>query len=133
MSTKTYHPSLVAIALGSVIVSDFETVTVEREEDKFAFTAGSAGEVTRTKNSNKIGMFTVEIPQTNDANFLLSQLEAVDALFPAIIQDNSGLSIYSIPEASVMKIAYSEFAKTESGTRSWIIKGELVLAVVGGN
>lgn len=130
---KTYDPSQVFVVLGPAVVTDFEKVTIERDEDRWSYYTGSGGEITRTKNVNKLGQFSVEIPQSSAVNLVLSQLINVDYLFSAEIKDGNGYSIYTIPQASVQRVPTSEFSKKESTTRTWIIKGELATAIVGGN
>lgn len=133
MSIKTYDPSQVHVIIGPAIVTDFEKVTIERDEDRYSYYTGSGGEITRTINVNRLGQFQIDIPQTSAANLILSGLVDSNLFVSATIQDGNGLSLYTIPQASVQRVATSEFSKKESTTRNWTIKGELKTAIVGGN
>jgi len=133
MALRTYLPDTMSIILGSALVSNFESITVDYEEDFWAFSTGSGGEVTRTKNTSRLGTITVVLPQSEPVNFDLSALAVSDTPINCGVLDQSGLSVHSMPDASIMRVAPAEYQKTESGTREWIFKGELVLNTVGGN
>ena len=132
MSVKTYDPSQVAIIIGGRIIGSWNTVTVTRDEDGWTFAAGTSGEVTRTKNLNKLGMLELVLPQTSEDNAVLSAFEIAGNTLNSSVLDKSGTSVALMPEGTVIKAADSEFGK-ESGERTWQIKGDLVSFLVGGN
>jgi len=133
MSDKTYKPDEVSVLVGAVIVTNFLSVTISLEEDKWAYEAGSGGEETRIKNSNKHGTITLELPQSTDVNLQLSSIAEADATVAVGVIDGSGNSIYAMPTGSINKIPDSVFGKNEANSREWVIGGRLAVNVVGGN
>lgn len=140
MAVKTYDPSQVAIILGGFAMTGFADgsfVTVARNADAFALHIGTDGEGTRAKSSNKSGRITLTLSQSSDSNSILSGLATADELsnngiFPVLIKDNSGLSLYSAETAWIVKVPDSEFGR-ELGSREWIIETDNLVTFVAGN
>ena len=130
--TKTYKPDQVSVVVGGIIVNDWESLDVAFDEDKWNFKSGSAGELTRVKNSNIKGVITINIPQTTSPNLQLTAVHNSDATIPVEILDLSGLSIYSMPEASSVKHPNAPFSKNDASEREWTYGGNLI-SVDGGN
>jgi len=130
--SKTYDPSQVAIVVGGSIIKSWNIVTVTRDEDGWSFSTGTSGEVTRTKNLNKLGMLELVLPQTSADNAILSAFEIAGNVLVSSVIDKSGASVALMPEGTVVKAADSAYDK-ESGDRTWQIKGDMVGFVVGGN
>lgn len=129
---KTYDPSQVSLIVGGTIIKSWNKIVVAKDEDSWSFSAGTSGEVTRTRNLNRLGAITVTLPQTSADNGMLSAFEVSGALLSCIVKDGSGRSLHVMPEGTVVKPADSEYAK-ESGEREWAIKGSVVEMTVGGN
>jgi hypothetical protein len=129
---KTYDPSQVSLIVGGTIIKSWNKVSVVKDEDSWTFSAGTSGEVTRTKNLNRLGTITVTLPQTSADNGMLSAFAVSGALLSCIVKDGSGRSLHVMPEGTVVKPADSEYGK-ESGEREWSIKGSVVEMTVGGN
>ena len=129
---KTYDPSQVSVIVGGTIIKSWNKVAVARDEDDWSFAAGTSGEVTRTRNLNRLGAITLTLPQASQDNATLSAFSISDALLSCIVKDASGASLHVMPEGTVVKPANSEYAK-EAGEREWTIKGSLVEMTVGGN
>ena len=125
MAIKTYDPSQVSVIVGGSIITSWNTVTPDRDEDSFTFNTGTTGESTRTKNLNKMGTFTIVLPQTSADNAVMSGFEVGGSLISCSIIDKSGASLAVMPEGTVMKPATSEFGK-ESGEREWVVKGDII-------
>jgi hypothetical protein len=130
---RTYDPGQVILTGPGIIVQNFESITVAYDEDHWSFTTGSAGENTRTKSYNRMGSITVELAQASPENLIMSALARSDALGGWGLIDKSGASVFSMPEGTILKPADAEFDKTDAGTRSYEIKGELPVFVNGGN
>ena len=126
MALKTYDPSQLSITIGGSLISDksWNTVAIARDEDSWTFSTGTNGEQTRTKNLNKLGTITLTLPQTSDANDILSAAELVGSPITCALIDKSGRTVVTMPQGTVMKPADTEFAK-ESGEREWMIKGDV--------
>jgi hypothetical protein len=129
---KTYDPSQVSVIVGGTILKSWNKIAVAKDEDDWSFSAGTSGEVTRTKNLNKLGTITITLPQTSRDNGVMSAFRVSGALLSCIVKDGSGRSLHVMPEGTVVKPANSEYAK-ESGEREWTIKGSVVEMTVGGN
>ncbi len=129
---KTYDPGQVSVIIGGTIIKSWNKIVVAKDEDDWTFAAGTSGEVTRTRNLNRLGAITITLPQTSRDNGTLSAFCVSGGLLSCIIKDASGYSLYVMPEGTVVKPAASEFGK-ESGEREWAIKGSIVEMTVGGN
>lgn len=130
--SRTYDPTQVAVVLGISALVNWNSVRAVRDESEWMFSAGTQGEVTRTKNANKLGTITIVTPQSSLDNETLSTYALSGSTIPCVIRDNNGTSLYVMPLATVSKWADSENAK-ESGTREWEIKGRFDIFYVGSN
>jgi hypothetical protein len=131
--TLTYSSDDVSVIVGATIITDFEEIAVTQDEDSWSFSAGSSGEVTRSKNSNKLGSIAITLMQTKREQLQLVALQESDALIPVVIKDNNGASIHVITEATLVKAPDANYGKTEAQTRVWTFKGKLTANIVGGN
>lgn len=129
---KTYDPGQVAIIVGGAIIKSWNSVTLSRDEDGFTFNTGTSGEVTRTKNLNKLGGIAINLPQTSGDNTILSAFEIAGNALSCSVIDKNGVTLGLMPEGTVVKAPDAELGK-ESGERDWLIKGDLVTFIVGGN
>ena len=130
---KTYDPTKVSLIVGGSIIKSWNTVSCVVDEDKWTFTKGTSGEVTRTKNPVMMGTLTLTLPQTSEDNAILSAFEFAGNTIACIITDRNGTSLHIMPQATVVKPADSEYGK-ESGEREWQIKGQWKEPfLVGGN
>lgn len=67
-------------------------LTIARDEDAFAKTAGADGEVTRSKTNNMGGSFTFNLMQNSRANALMQTALGIDEItgdvvFPVVVAD----------------------------------------------
>jgi hypothetical protein len=130
---KTYDPTQVSIIIGGAIIKSWDIIAVAMAEDKNTFTPSTTGQLTRTKNANKQGTFTLTLPQASEDNAVLSGLLKVDGVIPCAVIDTGGFSIHSMAEGVIVKSPDAEYGK-ESGTREWMITGSINdPQVVGGN
>ena len=129
---KTYDPSQVSLIVGGTIIKSWNQITVSKDEDDWTFSAGTSGEVTRTKNMNKLGGIVITCPQTSADNGFLSAFAVSGALLSCIVKDGSGRSLHVMPEGTVVRPANSQYGK-EPNDREWTIKGSIVEMTVGGN
>lgn len=132
MELKTYDPKEVNAIIGGRILESWNTITVGREEDENTMSAGTSGEITRTKNANNLGTVTVVLPQTSSDNAILTGLAAAGGSFSVMIQDKSGSSVHVMAEAVIGKRPESEYGK-EAGEREWTIMGGLTTDLPNGN
>lgn len=134
MTTKSYIPENVSVIIGAGIIQSWNEVTIEMAEDRWTFKAGTTGEVTRTKNANKLGTITLKIPQTSTDNAVLSALYLAGAQIPCLIKDNEGTSIHTMPAGTLVKMPNAIYGK-ESGEIEWQIKGDIpdAMNILGGN
>ena len=127
---KTYDPSQVSLSIGGSLI-DFDEVTVEFDEDQNTFTVGTQGEPTRTKNLNRLALWTILLPQTHTNNDVLAALAVADGVFICSLLDLSGTAIAIASEAATVKMPPLGRAK-ESVQNSWTFRGKTEL-FPGGN
>lgn len=133
MSVKTYDPSQVSVIIGGSIIKSWDIVKVGRDNDRWSFTEGTTGEVTRTKNASLLGSIIITLPQASDDNAIMSAFEVAGTLIPCAVIDKSGSSLHTMPEGTVIKIPDADYDK-EAKQREWTVKGEIIDPnVVGGN
>lgn len=151
MAVKTYAPSEVAVIVNGIPLTNFESVKVSYDNDRFTFSEGSGGEVTRVKSASKLGTIELEFPQTASANAILAGKDALtaeailaamlpfkitafnDTLFTIFIQDTKGFSEHIMTEASLVKSPDADYSKSDATTRTWQFKGALDRHWVAGN
>jgi len=133
MGLKDYIPGEMSVVVGTAIVNDWESLDVEYDDDFWKFSQGSGGEITRTKNSSRLGTITVELPQTQEANLILSTAAEGNDTINCSIVDINGNSVHVITKATVLRKPNSPYSKDESSTREWKLKGSLDINVIGGN
>lgn len=130
---KTYDPLGVVVAVGGALLASWNQVTAEFAEDQNLISTGTTGETTRTKNANRTGMVTINIPQTSSDNAVLNALALANSVVNVSIADKSGTTVITIPEAVFTKAPNIVLGKdAEAGSRDWILTGKMVMAG-GGN
>lgn len=123
-----YDPSEVSFTFRNVRVSGFAEGTfieVERDEDGFTATAGSLGDVTRTRNLNIMGTITVTLMAQAVSNSYLESIASEDAQFgtgfgaaQAVDHNSEGSEVHAT-YAWVRKLPKWERGK-ESGPVVWV-------------
>lgn len=139
MSVKTFDPKNLLISAGPNQLTGFAEgsfVTVARDEDAFNLTVGSDGEGARAKSNIKSGTVTLTLLQSSAGNDILSTLAKSDELngggvFPLLVKDASGRSLFAAETAWVQKLPDSEFSN-EITSREWVIRTDKLEAFVGG-
>lgn len=128
MTLHTYDPSLVTIAIGGAVMSGFSDgtfVEISRNEPTWNTVVGADGIVTRGKTNNRSGTLTLTLKQSSPSNDVLSALLIADELangsvFPVLIKDLSGTSLYFSAQAFISSFPTSTFSK-DITDRSWVI------------
>jgi hypothetical protein len=130
---KTYNPGDVTVAVGGAIIESWNTITAEFDEDQNLMSVGTTGEVTRTKNANRSGRITINVPQTSTDNATLSALAIADANTVVGITDGSGTSVVGMVAGVFVKAPNLVLGKDAAdGSRDWILAGKMTM-VGGGN
>ena len=140
MSVKTYDAKNVIITIAGVPMSGFSDGTfleVVRNEPTWTTVVGADGLVTRSKTNNLTGTLTLTLKQSSPSNDVLSGLLAVDELtnqgvFPVLIKDLSGNSIYFSANAWITQYPSSTFGK-EVSDRQWVLSLDEADMFVGSN
>lgn len=140
MAVKTYDPKQVILIVGGFQITGYAEgtfVNIARREDAFTLHVGSDGEGVRSKSNNRSGTVTFHLLQSSHSNDILSAFAKADELtnagiFPLMVKDGSGSSLYMAQSAWIKKIADSEFGK-EAGAREWGLETDNLEAFVGGN
>ena len=142
MPLRTYDPSQVTIVFAGIPISGFADgtfVSVEQNEDSFTLQVGTDGEGTRSKTNNRSGRVTLTLMQSSAANDALAAVHSLDVLspsgdgiFPLLIKDNSGRSLFGADTAWIVKPPTGEFGR-EVTSREWIIETDHLIQSHGGN
>lgn len=130
---KTYDPSEGILAVGGALLESWNTITPDFAEDQNLMSVGTTGEVTRTKNANRLGTITINLPQTSSDNAVLSALALADTVINISFIDKSGTSVITIPSGVFVKQPSGVFGKDAAdGSRDWQLTGKMTW-VGGGN
>ena len=143
MAVKTYNPKKVAVVVGGptgAVMSGFaegEFVTVTMDEDKWELKVGTDGEGTRSKQNNNSATVKIMLMQSSDSNLVLQGFLNSDKLsdagiFPLMIKDSSGRSLYMAEQAWIQKQPEAKFSKGVE-TREWTIRTDNMIPLEGGN
>lgn len=130
---KTYDPSEVVIAVGGALLASWNLMTPEFDEDQNLMSVGTTGETTRTKNANRNGKVTINIPQTSSDNAILSALAIANSVYNVSVVDKSGTLVITIPEGVFQRQPNAPTGKDAGeGSRDWVLMGKMFM-VGGGN
>ena len=140
MSVRTYDPKNVIVTIGGVPMSGFSDGTfleIDRNEPTWNVVVGADGLVTRGKTNNFSGTLTLTLKQSSPSNDVLSGLMAIDeatnrGVFPILVKDLSGNSIYFGGRCWVTQYANSTFGKDISD-RQWVLMMDEADMFVGSN
>ncbi len=130
MSLKTYDPEQDSLAIAGSLI-DADEMTIEFDEDQNTFSTGVHGESTRTRNLNRVALWTIVLPQTHGHNDVLSALALADAPFVSSYIDLEGTTLAMAAESVVIKRPPIGRVK-EAGQNTWLIRGKTEV-FVGGN
>lgn len=140
MSVRTYDPKNIIITVGGVPISGFSEgtfVEIDRNEPTWNLVVGADGLVTRGKTNNFTGSVIITLKQSSPSNDILSGLLAIDeatnaGVFPVLIKDLSGNSIYFAGRCWINQYANSTFGKDISD-RQWTLSMDEADIFVGSN
>lgn len=124
---KTYDPKQIHIIIAGVPITGFADgtfVKISYDEDAFTKTTGADGETARSKSNNRGGAIELTLMQSSSSNDILSALAerdriASDGVFPALVEDALGTSLYATAGAWVKKHPDASFGKTIDN-RAWM-------------
>jgi len=137
---NTYDPSRVSFVFKGIKLSAFQDGTfidVERKADGFMMHVGSAGDVTRTRNLDRAGSYTLTLMAQSSDNDLLQAIADEDEQFgtgfgPCQVLDHNGnMECHSVI-AWIRKRPKIERAK-ESGGTVWVLDCADLELNAGGN
>ena len=126
MTTKTYSPKDVNIAMGGVNIDGWESFTIQREAPNTTEQVSADGAfVGITYSANKTGMAELTVQQQNSpANFFLAAVQAEqDKLgkplhYTIVVEDKSGGVICNLNESFLKTPANMDLA-AEQTDRTW--------------
>lgn len=129
----TYDPSEVIASVGVSDIPSFESMTVEQDEDGWSFENGSNGETARARNRSTATTVTISLLQTSLSNDEMAVYYESGALVNVLVKDFNGLSLLSMPQGTIVKMATKTYGKAETSATEWMIKGPAVVNVTAGN
>jgi hypothetical protein len=137
-----YNADQYVIAMGGVRIQGFadgEFANIEPSVEAFIRVVGVDGEVARGRNSDTTLIIKLMLLQTSASNLYLSALHTTDraapngaGVVPLLMQDISGNSIATAPQAWVVKAPAQSYDRTPKALE-WLIHTGLATLVAGGN
>lgn len=124
----TYNPKKVTVSLGNHIASgyaDDSFISIDPNGDGVTKKVGCDGEIVRSISPDDTYVVKLTLLQTSDTNSFLQRKFAADVdsgngMFPMLIKDLSGSTVFSAAQAWPAKPASRGFGK-ESNNREWEI------------
>ena len=140
MPARTYDAKEVQIIVGGQKIQGFAQgamIRIKRNEDAWSLSVGVDGEGSRSKSNNFSASIELELQQTSDSNEYLSGLAIADevsnsGIFPLLVKDSNGTSIYAAETAWIKKLPDSEF-NDEIQSRVWMLETDNLQVFVGKN
>lgn len=140
MAVRTYDPKQVIVTIGGIPLSGYSEGTfleIARNEPTWNTVVGADGLVTRGKTNNFSGTLTLTLKQSSPSNDVLSGFLALDeasnsGVFPVLVKDLSGDSIYFSGQCWVTQYANSTFGK-DITDRQWTLTLSEADIFVGSN
>lgn len=137
---RTYDPKNIILTINGIPISGYSDGTfleIDRNEPTWNTVVGADGLVTRGKTNNFSGTLTVTLKQSSPSNDILSGIMALDevsntGVFPVLVKDLSGDSIYFAGSAWINQYANSTFDKAITD-RQWSITLAQADIFVGSN
>lgn len=123
-----FDPKLVVVNFAGqrlLMLAEGQHITAERDEDAYAKTVGTGGDVIRSRNNNRSGSVKLSIMASSPSNDFLSAMARADELGGAgggglDIADLNGTTVVTAPQAWVKKIPGLVVAKDAADmTREW--------------
>ena len=139
MANKVYDPTQVGVIVGTSPInglSNDSMITIEMEDPQYILSTDISGEATRCRVNKSIAKVTIKLTQMSPSNDLLSSYVELDrvsnaGVFPLMIKDNNGTSLFTSTAAFVEQVPSVEFAN-ENKNREWVIKATNVTKFIGG-
>lgn len=140
MAFAQYDPKQVFLIAGGSPISGYADGTfigIVFDEDQFNKTTGADGLTQRSKTNNYSGQVTVTLLNGSSGNDLLNNFFSADrvsnaGVFPLLVKDASGRTIWSAQNAWIRKMPDQDFAK-EATERAWVIDTDELVGAIGGN
>jgi hypothetical protein len=139
---KVYDPTEVTVSFAGIVIqgyADGEFLRVEQESDDFSDVAGTDGEVSRSKTSDRRATVTFVLMQTSASNALLSAISNADRNAPGgagvgalFIRDRQGTSLYRAAEAWISKPPNVTMDRSPT-SREWTLRCANLQRLDGGN
>lgn len=122
----TYNPKKVTISLGNHIVTGFADdsfVSIDPNGDGVTKKVGCDGEIVRSISPDDTYIVKLSVLQTSPTNAWLQRMFAADVengtgMFPILVKDLSGSTVFKAAQAWPAKPASRGFGK-ESSNREW--------------
>lgn len=139
MPLKTFDPNQLSVVVGTAPILGFAEdtmISIETEDPQYNDNTDIHGNVTRYKVNRNTAKVTITLTESSTSNDLLSNFAEADRIsdagvFPIMIKDPNGTSLFSSTAAYIDQIPNVEFG-AEAKTREWSIKATNISNFVGG-
>lgn len=138
---RTYSPDRVLVLVSGVPMGGFAEdtfVEITPLADLSTMQVGADGEVARSISTNKCCTVAITLQQTSPSNDVLSGILEVDAatgsaIFPVMVQDLLGRTMFAVSQAWISKRPAMTFAR-EVSDRTWeLTTGKPAIWIAGGS
>lgn len=140
LTLRTFDPKKVVITFGPTIITDYAEgtfVKIARNGDAFEQQRGADGSVDRINKNALDATVTLTLKQTSPLNAILSGILLADQIsnsgvFPLVVKDLGGSSLFTAAQAYIAKDPEAEFGDS-LGSREWTFKTGPAANLIGGN
>jgi len=139
MTYKHFDPNQLSVVLGLSPISGFAEdtmITIEYEDAPYKLSHDIHGNPIRSRVNKNTAKITIILTQNSKSNDVLSNYVELDrvndaGIFPVIIKDPSGTSLFSCEHAFVLETPKVEYGQ-EAKNREWVISASNMSQYVGG-
>ena len=129
MAQRNYDPKQLSVVFGITPIVGFAVdtmISIESENPKYTSNHDIHGNVTRYRVNKRVAKITVTLIQSSRSNDLLSNYAELDevsdaGVFPIMIKDPNGTTLFSCPEAWIIEPPTLDFGE-EAKNREWVIE-----------
>lgn len=126
---KNYDPGLNSLNFAGIPIvgfADGDSITSTLDEDAYADSSGSQGDVVRVRNRNMLGDLTIVLQAESPSNDRLSALADVDratglGVKPLTLTNLNSRTVLHAAKAWIKKRPDVPMGK-DAGTRTWVIR-----------
>ena len=138
MAYDRFDPNQLSVVFGVSPISGFAEdtmITIENDNPKYNYNNDIHGNVTRYRVNKNTAKITLILTQDSKSNNILSNYVELDRIndagvFPVMLKDPSGSTIFSCEYASIQSEPKIEFGQ-DAKNREWVIHASNITQYIG--